>query len=378
MTALALATDLDVLAAAAGDRDAYTRLVSAHRNLVCSIALAIIGDVGSSEDIAQGVFLAVWRSLNQLRNPASFLPWLRQLTRNQAHEHLRTDLRRRRRVTAVDDVQLAEAIDPAPDAAVRLVTAEEQAYLDGALDQLPTATREIVTLYYREGRSVDQVSALLGMRADAVKKRLERARTALRGEVLDHYAELAKRTAPGAAFVAAVTSVLVVSAPADAAAVGAAKAAHAAKAVGAWKAIAVALPGAALGLGLGVAGVVFGTLIGLQKARDAEERRALVRLGGASMANVLLFLAGIVLSAAFVSPALLLTSYAVAMVGFFYLYRVRLFRIVERRWCAEELEDPRSAVRHQRERRIKLVGFLIGAVGSGAGIAWAVVQMVSR
>jgi RNA polymerase sigma factor (sigma-70 family) len=378
MTAVALAIDPDVVAAAAGDRDAYTRLVSGHRNLVCSIALAIIGDVGASEDVAQGVFLAVWRGLRQLRNPASFLPWLRQLTRNQAHEHLRTDVRRRRRVTAVDDVQLAEAIDPAPDAALRLVTAEEQACFDGALDRLPTATREIVTLYYREGRSVEQVAALLGMRADAIKKRLERARTALRAEMLDRYAELAKRTAPGATFVAAVTAALVMSAPADAAVVGAAKAAHAAKTVGAWKAIAVALPGAALGLGLGVAGVVFGTLLGLRKARDAEERRALIWLGGASMANLMVFVAGVVLAGALASPALLVTSYAVAMVGFFYLYRIRLFRIVEPRWRAEELEDPGAAARHRRERLIKLVGFLVGGVGSGAGVAWAVAQMLSR
>jgi DNA-directed RNA polymerase specialized sigma24 family protein len=84
----AIAFDADVVAAAGGDTQAYTRLVSANRNLVCSIAFAIVRDVGASEDIAQGVFVAGWQSLRKLRNPASFQPWLRQLTRNKAHEHI--------------------------------------------------------------------------------------------------------------------------------------------------------------------------------------------------------------------------------------------------------------------------------------------------
>ena len=54
----------------------------------------------------------------------------------------------------------------------------------------------------------------------------------------------------------------------------------------------------------------------------------------------------------------------------------RLIRIVERRWRAELAEDPGSAVRHQRERRRKLIGFLVGVVGAGVGILSAVLRMV--
>jgi len=329
-----VALETDVVAAADGDAQAYTRLVSTHRNLVCSIALAIVGDVGASEDIAQGVFVAGWRSLATLRNPASFQPWLRQLTRNQAHQHVRTEGRRRRRVSIVDDDQLERAIDPAPHAEDRLVELEEREALVSALEQLPDSTREIVTLYYREGRSVDQVATLLGLRPAAVKKRLERARAALRAEMLDRFGDVVKRTAPTAAFVAAVTSAFVIAAPANAAAAGAATAAQTAKTFGLWKALAAILPGAALGLALGLSGVL-------------------------------------------ASPVLLVAGYVVAMIWFYYLYRVRLVRIVERRWHAEEADDPSSAARHQRERRRKLIGFLVGALGAGAGVISAVVQMLS-
>jgi Ca2+/Na+ antiporter len=230
------------------------------------------------------------------------------------------------------------------------VEAEERTALLTALEQLPDSTREIVTLYYREGRSVDQVAGLLGMRPVAVKKRLERARAALRADMLERFGEVVQRTAPTAAFVGAVTSALVIAAPANAAAAGAVKAAQATKTFGLWKVIGAALPGAALGLLLGLSGIVFGTGLGLRKARDDEERRALVRLAVSSTANVLVFLTAVVVAGVLTSPVLLVASYLVAMIWFYYLYRVRLVRIVERRWRAEEAEDPSSAARHQRER----------------------------
>src|SRR6202035_5039776 len=87
-----------VRAAAQGDAEAYGELVSETSSLVSSIALAIVRDLETSRDVAQDVFLVVWRDLKTLRNPASFLPWLRQTTRNRANASLRTMVRRRKLV----------------------------------------------------------------------------------------------------------------------------------------------------------------------------------------------------------------------------------------------------------------------------------------
>jgi DNA-directed RNA polymerase specialized sigma24 family protein len=78
---------LDPLVAAAADGDgaAFATLDSETSGLVSSIALAIVRDVDLSRDVAQDVFLAAWRDLRKLRNPSSFLPWLRQIARNRAH-----------------------------------------------------------------------------------------------------------------------------------------------------------------------------------------------------------------------------------------------------------------------------------------------------
>ncbi len=61
-----------VVAAAAGDREAFASLVQATQSTVCAITIAITGELASSEDVAQDVFVAAWTGIGQLRDPASF------------------------------------------------------------------------------------------------------------------------------------------------------------------------------------------------------------------------------------------------------------------------------------------------------------------
>jgi len=111
--ALGARLETDVLAASAGDALAFGRLVDQTKSAVTAVALAIVGDHPASQDIAQDVFLAAWRNLGKLRSPASFLPWLRQTTRNRAHTWLRDQGRRRLAATRVD-VLLPEVADGGP------------------------------------------------------------------------------------------------------------------------------------------------------------------------------------------------------------------------------------------------------------------------
>ncbi|MBA4157915.1 MAG: RNA polymerase sigma factor [Gemmatimonadetes bacterium] len=144
---LALRCAPDVAAAARGDQHAFARLVDETRSTVTSITLAILRDVELSRDVAQEVYLMAWRDLRRLRDPHSFLPWLRQITRNRAHT------RQHRRLEPVTDTILPAAADPRPDAVDMLVAEEERAALERALGELPPSAREVVLLYYREGQS---------------------------------------------------------------------------------------------------------------------------------------------------------------------------------------------------------------------------------
>jgi RNA polymerase sigma factor (sigma-70 family) len=226
----------DVQAAAAGDLSAFETLVRATASTVCGIALAITGDVQASEDVSQEVFLKAWRALPQLRDPASFPGWLRQLARNRARQHVRSRTRRHQRVQPTAPAPVADPSGLAPDEL--LARREEDEAVQAALMALPDEAREVLVLYHREGRSTAQVAQLLELSEPAVRKRLSRARAALRDDVRERLGGWLERTRPGAALVAAVL----------AAAAGLPRAAYAARG---WRWAGALAVGAMVLLGLG-------------------------------------------------------------------------------------------------------------------------------
>ena len=366
-----------VVAAANGDVDAFGRLVSATSALVSSIALAIVRDLELSRDVSQDVFLAAWRDLRTLRNPSSFLPWLRQMTRNRAHHSLRTRIRlRRREGDEMTDAGLDEVADPRPTPVDLLAAAEDAHALAEALESLPDETREIVLLYYREDRSTKQVAALLDLSDEAVKKRLSRARAALREALLDRAGDFARRTAPGAAFTAAVVASLSFVAPSTAAAATmAASKAGAPAAAGLAAKVAAVFGGAAIGGASGggsaVVGVVYGVRQLQREARDAEERRALKRFGAAVIAVVIaasaMFPIGWALAPRAWKGWTQVAVFDALMVALMAMYLGWLPRIVARRLAAERREDPEHApLRQARQHRLQIVLWIFGLLGGTA------------
>lgn len=204
-------------AAAAGCQHAYGRIVLACQNTVTAIALAITRDRQASEDIAQEAFVKGWQQLHQLRSSTSFLPWLRQITRNLARDWLRAQ-RGRPLTGEAAEVALGMAADPAPGAADRLQRVEEEIAAEDIISALPADSREVLLLYYREGQRSQQVADLLGLSDAAVRKRLSRARAQVRDGLLQRFGEFARSSAPSAAFATAVVSMVLVAAPGTASA----------------------------------------------------------------------------------------------------------------------------------------------------------------
>ncbi|WP_182655900.1 RNA polymerase sigma factor [Stenotrophomonas lacuserhaii] len=221
MTATAASLDdtlhRELPAAADGCQHAYGRIVVACQNTVTAIALAITRDRHASEDIAQEAFVRAWQQLRKLRNPSSFMPWLRQITRNLARDWLRSQ---RGRPLSGEAAELAinMAADPAPGAADRLLRIEEEVAAEDIISALPEESREVLLLYYREGQRSQHVASLLGLSDAAVRKRLSRARGMVREGLLQRFGEFARSSAPGAAFATTVVSMLMVAAPGTASA----------------------------------------------------------------------------------------------------------------------------------------------------------------
>ena len=363
----------DVMLAAAGDRDAFVRLVDAHANVVTRIALAIVRDLHASQDIAQEVFLVAWKDLRKLRNPESFLPWMRQVTRNRAHSWLRE---KKLEVSDRDtDAILAAAVDPRLTAPEVFEREEQQRIVGEVIGLLPDDAREVITLYYSERRSVKQVADLLGLSEVVVKKRISRARERIREDLLERFGETLRRTAPGVAFTTAVAASLTVAGPSASAAtaVGASS-----KLAGSSKLLLFfvsALPGALLGS----AAVLFGMRQNLKAAVDDEERRRLKRFGTVGVFACVTAACGFALAGQLRSVAILIATQIVFVISLSWMHLLWLPRIVERRVALELERDPIGAAARLRRGKIICVGALaFGVTLSTAAVVWAALHMLGK
>ncbi|KFL37464.1 RNA polymerase sigma factor [Arenimonas donghaensis] len=354
-------------AAADGDREAYGRIVAACQGTVASIALAIVRDVPASEDVAQEAFLSAWQNLRRLRNPDSFLPWLRQITRNLARDHLRA--RNRLREPAGDvEALLAQVADPHPEPAERFADHQEHDIAAAVIDSLPAESREVLLLYYREGQNSRQVAGLLGLQDAAVRKRLQRARDRVRVELLDRLGHFARGTAPGVAFTSAVALALAVAAPPAAAAT-----ALGVGALGGAKGLAKlglgAFGAAAVGIIGGLAGLWTGIRPYLRAPFDDRERRGLIAYGVVTSLMVVGFSVGINLLAKVPGWIPHLALSLGFMVGIVVSCTAWLPNILAARRAHEAQIDPvGTAKRRLRERRNSRLGIVVGMTLGTAGL----------
>ena len=351
----------DVLLASKGDEAAFRRLVDRSANTVCSIALAIVRNVEASEDVAQEAFLAAWSSLRTLRNPAGFLPWLRQVTRNQAHLWQREH---RREIS--NEVVLENAADARPSADAHLLAEEERRLLAAVLDELPDDAREVLILYYREESSTRHVAELLGISEQAVRQRLSRSRSMLREEMMERFGRTVVRTAPGAAFASAVAGALTFAAPSASAAVlasaGTITAATFAKA-------------SAIGGALGWFGVLMG-LRTLAPHFDEQEARSLRRFRNVVLAVVTIGCIAVPFSLTSAMRVMLTAQTLYLLLGA--LYAFWLPRILQRRMEWQRSVDPEMARRNRRQWMWATIGRAAGAaIGGAALMAIAVSGMAS-
>jgi len=354
-------------AAANGDREAYGRIVAACQGTVSSIALAIVRDVPASEDVAQEAFLSAWQNLRRLRNPNSFLPWLRQITRNLARDHLRARARLREPGGDVEAL-LAQVADPHPEPAERTADHQEQDIAAAVIDSLPAESREVLLLYYREGQNSRQVAGLLGLQDAAVRKRLQRARERVRVELLDRLDRFARGTAPGVAFTSAVALALTVAAPPAAAAT-----ALGVGALGGAKGLAKlglgAFGAAAAGIIGGLAGLWGGIRPYLRAPFDDRERRGLIAYGVVTSLMVVGFSVGINQLAKVPGWIPHLALSLGFMVGIVVSCAAWLPNILAARRAHEAQIDPVGAAkRRQRERRNSRLGIVVGMALGTAGL----------
>ncbi|MEK7407430.1 MAG: sigma-70 family RNA polymerase sigma factor [Acidobacteriota bacterium] len=162
-----------------GDHSAFTQIVQVYRKRILGTIARLIGRPEDVEDVGQEVFLRLYFSLDQLRTPEVFEPWLYRLTVNAAYDYLRRQRRRgeaRMADLSEQQVMLADA------AAGGLADREQQRRkgLREAVQSLLAAVSEqdraLLILKEIEGLSLKELEKIYRVNENALKVRLFRAR----------------------------------------------------------------------------------------------------------------------------------------------------------------------------------------------------------
>ncbi len=169
---------------ATGDNEAFRRLVERYQRPVINTIYRAIGDRWEAEDLAQRVFLQVYRAAPRYRAKARFTTWLFTIV----HNTIRNEYRRRSRHPAASLEELQEntpavadpaGTDPAETAAVN----ELRERIQAAIADLPAPQRTAVILCRFQGSSYEEIAAVLGCSVSAVKSLLHRARVTLKDQL---------------------------------------------------------------------------------------------------------------------------------------------------------------------------------------------------
>ena len=175
-----------VRAAAGGDTDAFSHLVSKYERLVYRTAYCIVGDDEDAADLSQEIFLRVWRGLASFRADARFSTWLLRIARNVCADSLRQKQRTAPTESLLlirdDEEQTYDPPDLSPDADPHAIYEMKETSADvcSALRAVSEEHRMLLLMRDVDGMSYEAISACLGLEIGTVKSRLYRAREQLR------------------------------------------------------------------------------------------------------------------------------------------------------------------------------------------------------
>jgi RNA polymerase sigma-70 factor (ECF subfamily) len=177
----------------ARDERAFRELVGEHRDRVFNITYRMLGNRHEAEDVAQEVFIAVFKQIDNFREESKFSTWLYRVTVNHCKNRIKYLARRHDRdrdeldettTTTGSNGAIGSTAPSSPDRALESAQMEE--VLREAIKSLDDDHRTVVILRDIEDLSIEEISAITDLPDGTVKSKLHRARLALRKKLQRH------------------------------------------------------------------------------------------------------------------------------------------------------------------------------------------------
>ena len=168
------------------DEAAFSKFVLEYQERVFRLLLRMLGDRAEAEDLAQEVFISIFKAIEGFRGDSQLSTWVYRVAANHCRNRIKYLARRRRQVTEgydehSEEAALAKVSHGRPDAPDQLMEAQQtERLLQAGLLSLDEEQRELIVLREVEHLSYEEIMAITGLPEGTVKSRLHRARTGLR------------------------------------------------------------------------------------------------------------------------------------------------------------------------------------------------------
>jgi RNA polymerase sigma-70 factor (ECF subfamily) len=161
----------------AGDQQAFRQLVVNHKDMIYTISMNILKNQEEAEDVAQMVFIKAFQKIDTFKRTALFSTWLYRIAYNLSISELR---KRKNRFVEIDGLNFEKLSNNLADGDIDGYDKEEESVqLLRAMDRLEAEERGLVSLYYIQDQSVEQISSITGLGQSNVKTKMFRIRKKL-------------------------------------------------------------------------------------------------------------------------------------------------------------------------------------------------------
>jgi RNA polymerase sigma-70 factor (ECF subfamily) len=172
-----MSADTDLISrAAGGDPSAFQALVERHRSMVYRVAYQFAGNHHDAEDIAQEVFIKVYRSLDSFRQDAQVTSWMYRIVMNACIDHRR---RQRPAIAAPfgeeAEQRMLNTPEDTPGPEDRAYAGELGQVLESEIGRLPNGQRIVFVMRHHQGMKLCEIAEALGLAEGTVKRQLHAA-----------------------------------------------------------------------------------------------------------------------------------------------------------------------------------------------------------
>jgi len=160
-----------------GNTNAFNILVDRYKDLVFSLALKMVKNREEAEEVAQDTFIKVFKSLSKFKGDSKFSTWIYKVTYNTCLDRLKKT-KREQQVVSIDDFNTNQikSIDNALD---KMEDKEREKAIQDCINLLPSDDAFLLTLFYFEEQSLEEIAKVIGLTANNVKVKLFRSRKKL-------------------------------------------------------------------------------------------------------------------------------------------------------------------------------------------------------